>query len=170
MILLNSNMRGNNGLGCLVIGVLGAVAFFMIIRGLYALLYYLAPVLIVVAAIIRWQVFPATVRNWVGTLRTNPIIALLQLAFAIFGFPLFALYMLLLALGGNKVDELQNRFKGPDAATPREEEFVDFEELESRPKHVPRNEPLEPPIVIREEPTRKEEPKKPDNPYDQMFK
>ncbi len=170
MILLNSNMRGNNGLGCLVMGVLGAVAFFMILGGLYSLLKWVAPVLALLALIIRWQVYPAVFKNWVTTLRTNPLFGIGQLAFAVFAYPFFALYLLVLAVGGNKVEELQNRFKTQDPLPPREEEFVDFEELESRPKSVPRNEPLEPPIIIREETTRKEEPKKPDNPYDQLFK
>jgi len=173
MFVLNSNLRGNNGFGCLLIGVLGAVAFFLILRGLYTLLYWIAPVLLILALIIRWQVFPATFRNWANTLTRNPLSAILQLAFAVLAFPLFSLYMFLLALGGNKVDELKNQFKSqePNIAPP-EEEFVDFEEIESRPKSTPHNEPLEPPIIIREEPTppRREDGKNPDNPYDQLFK
>jgi hypothetical protein len=53
-----------------------------------------------------------------------------------------------------------------DARQAPEDEFVEFEELESRPKNAPpaSEEPLDLPL----EPER-EEPK-PENPYDQMFK
>ena len=154
-------------------GILGAVAFFLILRGLFTLLAWAAPVLLVLAMVIRWQVFPATFRNWTNTLKTNSLSAILQLAFAILAFPFFALYMFLLALGGRKIEELQGRFRRPEQQTSPEEEFVDFEELESRPKGTARrDEPLEPPIIIREEPTqpRQGEGKQLDNPYDQLFK
>lgn len=154
-------------------GILGAVAFFLILRGLFTLLAWAAPVLLVLAMVIRWQVFPATFRNWTNTLKTNSLSAILQLAFAILAFPFFALYMFLLALGGRKIEQLQDRFRGQSPQAAPEEEFVDFEELESRPKGTTRrDEPLDPPIIIREEPMppRKEEIKKPDNPYDQLFK
>lgn len=155
-------------------GILGAVAGFLLLRGLYNLLLWAAPVLLVLALIIRWQVFPATLKNWLKTLQTNPLSAIIQLAFAVLAFPFFALYMFLLAIGGNKVEQLREQFQQPLNQRPvPEEEFVDFEEIESRPKGEPRSrEPIEPPIIIVEEPPapRQSEPKKPDNPYDQMFK
>ncbi|MEO6036979.1 MAG: hypothetical protein ABIQ93_01115 [Saprospiraceae bacterium] len=173
MFLNNSNIRSNNGVGCLVIGVLGAVAFFLILRGLYSLLYWITPVLLILTLVIRWKVFPAVFRNWLQTLNTNPLSAILQLVLAVVGFPFFALYLFLLAVGGRKVEQLQNRFRPQDPRAVPEEEFVDFEEIESRPKGSPRNdEPLNPPIIIHEEPppSRQDEGKKPDNPYEQLFK
>ena len=173
MFIFNSNTRGNNGLGCLVMGVLGAVAGFLLLKGLYNLLLWAAPVLLILALVIRWQVFPATLKNWVNTLRTNPLMGVLQAAFAVLGFPFFALYMFLLAIGGNKIEQLRDQYQQPMNNRPAvEEEFADFEEIESRPKGEPRSrEPIEPPIIIIEEPPtpRPSEPKKPDNPYDQLF-
>ncbi|MCY7329869.1 MAG: hypothetical protein LH618_15050, partial [Saprospiraceae bacterium] len=169
MFLFSSTTRSNSGLGCLVMGVLGAVVGFILLRGLYTLLLWVAPVLLVLALIIRWQVFPATLKNWLKTLQTKPLIGILQAAFAILGFPFFALYMFLLAIGGNKVEQLRDQFQQPLNTRPvPEEEFVDFEEIESRPKGEPRGrEPIEPPIIIVEEAPkpRQNEPKKPDNPY-----
>ncbi len=165
-------MRSNNGWGCLVMGILGAVVTFLVLRGLYHLLAWVAPVLLVLALVIRWQVFPATFRNWINTLKTNPLIGVLQLVFAGLAFPFFALYMFLLAVGGNKMEQLRDQFQQPRNTRAVEEEFTEFEEIESRPKGEPRSrEPIEPPIIIREEPPppRPAEPKKPENPYDQLF-
>lgn len=155
-------------------GILGAIVAFFLLKGVYTLLLWAAPVLLIVAAVVRWQVFPATFRSWLKALRTNPLSGIIQLAFAVLAFPFFALYMFLLAVGGNKIEQLRDQFQQPSAPqVAKEEEFVDFEEIESRPKGGSRSrEPLEPPIIIREEPspTRQSADKKLDNPYDQLFK
>ncbi len=156
-------------------GVLGAVAAFLLLKGLYTILLWAAPILLILALVVRWQVFPATIKSWVKTLKTNPLSAVIQAAFAVLAFPFFALYMFLLAIGGNKMEELRDRFQQPRDTRPAvEEEFADFEEIESRPKGEPRSrELMEPPIILREEPTpppRQSDDKKLDNPYDQLFK
>lgn len=172
MFLFGGNTRSNNSVGCLIMGVVVVVLGFFLLRGLYTILMWVAPVLLVLALVIRWQVFPATFRNWLKTMKTNPLSGIIQVAFAVLAFPLFALYMFLLAAGGRKMEQLQDQFRTRNTTAP-EEEFADFEEIESRPKRILRTEePLEPPVILREEPKppRPNEEKKLDNPYDQLFK
>ena len=135
MLLFNSNMRSNGGLGYLVMGILGAMAAFFLLRGLYTLLWWAAPILLIVALVIRWQVFPATFRNWWKTMRTNPLSGVIQVAFATLAFPFFALYMFLLAVGGNKIEQdCGISSSSPARHTLSGRRVCEAEEIESRPK------------------------------------
>ena len=136
MFLFGGNTRSNNSVGCLIMGVVVVVLGFFLLRGLYTILMWVAPVLLVLALVIRWQVFPATFRNWLKTMKTNPLSGIIQVAFAVLAFPLFALYMFLLAAGGRKMEQLQDQFRSRNTAAAPEEEFADFEEIESRPKRI----------------------------------
>jgi hypothetical protein len=172
MIYTHSYRGGNfgrfpgGGLGCLIFGALLFVGGYYILKGLYYLLWWAAPALLVLALIINWRVFLDTFKNWLNTLETKPLSGLVSAAFAVLLFPVFALYLFLKALGGRKMEQLRREF-GDSPQAPREEEFVEFEEIESRPKGDTRaeNDPLEPPPA---EPT-KVAPKKPENPYDTFF-
>ena len=161
------------GPGCLIFGILALVALWFVLKGLYALLYWAAPVLFVAALIVNWRAVAATGRDFWELLQRNPLGGLLLGALCVVAFPLLALYLLLRAVGYNKMQEFKQRFgQEPGAAQP-EGEFADYEELESQPKRGSRadDEPVEIPLLPDPEPVppKKEEPKKPGNPYDQMF-
>ena len=160
------------GPGCLIFGILAVVAIWFIFKGLYALLYWAAPGLFVLALIIKWKAVAETGRDFVTFFQRNPLGALLLGAVCVVAFPLLALYLFLKALGYDRVQEIKRQFGTQDPLgrqQPPEDEFVEFEELESQPKgsKVVQDEPVELPIVPEKE--TKPEPKKPQNPYDQMF-
>ena len=118
--------------------------------------------MLVLALIIHWRVFPDTLKNWLNTLETSPVSGLISAAFAVLAFPFFALWLFLKALGYKKM-EIMNRAFESNQMPPVE--FVDFEEIESRPMgEAPEPEPMEAP-----EPLEKEKPKKEENPYDCFF-
>lgn len=156
------------GIGCLIFGILGLIAAWYILKGLFYLLYWASPALLVLALIINWRAVADTVKNWLGTMKTNPVGGLVSAALAVLLFPVFTLYLFVKALGYNKMEQLQREFgqKQPPA-----DEFVEFEELESTPKGNPvRETAAEPPVLPeKENPQPQAEQKKPDNPYDQFF-
>ncbi len=161
----NLNQFPGGGLGCLIATVLVIVGGYYLLQGLYYLLLWAAPALLVLALIINWRVFPDTIKSWLKTLETNPLSALISLALAVLVFPFFSLYIFLKAVGYRKMEQLRRQFGEPES--PRDDEgFVEFEELESKPKRSYEQEAElpEPPA----EPEKKSPPKE-QNPYDSLF-
>ena len=133
------------------------------LKGLYFILWWASPALLVLALIINWRVFPDTLKNWLDTLENKPLSGIISAAIAVLAFPFFTLYLFLKAVGYRKMESMKREFTNTQQAP--QDEFVDFEELESRPIHKTPEEPiLEEPL-----PPAPEKPKKPDNPYDQFF-
>lgn len=161
---LNQFPGGN--LGCLIFAILVVVGGYYLLQGLYYLLLWAAPALLILALIVNWRVYPDTIKNWLKTMETSPLSALLSLALVVLVFPFFSLYLFLKALGYRRIAQFRRQFE--EAETPREEEeFVDFEELESTPKRntEPKNDFLETPPAEPE----KQKPDKDPNPYDSFF-
>ena len=165
--------RAGGGWGCLIMGVLALVAAYYILKGLFYVLYWASPVLFVLALVINWRAVADTGRDFLSLLQRNPLGGVLLGALAVVGFPVLALYLFLRALGYNKMEKFSRTMRGQNEQP--EEEFVEFEEIESRPKDGPPSEataetfePLPPP----EEPAPEEKPpiRKPDNRYDEFFK
>lgn len=161
------NQFPGGGLGCLVFSILLVVGGYYLLQGLYYLLLWAAPALLVLAGIINWRVFPDTIKAWVKSLETNPLNALLSLALAVLVFPFFSLYLFLKALGSRKMEQLRRKFGEPENPQ-KAEGFAEYEELESTPKRsTAPSESMElPEIPIEPE---KERPKKEQNPYDSLF-
>lgn len=161
----NLNQFPGGGLGCLIFTALLLVGGYYLLQGLYYLLLWAAPALLVLALIINWRVFPDTIKSWVKSLETNPLSALLSLALAVLVFPFFSLYIFLKALGYRKMEQLRQQFGGTE--NPRGEEgFVEYEELESTPKQNFDEDHEIPELPIEPAP---EKPKKDQNPYDSLF-
>ena len=179
MIFVNSsqfNVNGGRvpggGLGCLLLAIFGFAFVYFVLKGLYILLYWLSPILLVLAVIINWRVFPQTVKNWLKGLQTNPVTALIYLGFAVLLFPFFSLYMLLKAVGLKQLERMGSQAFGQQGNAGEQEEFAEFEEIESTPKtDLKPKEPVSPPeLPEKETPSvKKQPPSKPENPYDQIF-
>lgn len=151
------------GLGCLIGLALLVFVLYYTLKGLYFILWWASPALIVLTLIINWRVFPDTLKNWLNILEKRPISGLLNAAFAVLAFPFFALWLFLKALGYRKMDNIRREYD--NTQEPAGEEFTEFEEIESRPiGKAPEPEPLERPDA-----GEKEKPKKEDNPYDGFF-
>jgi hypothetical protein len=161
-----NNNRSGGGLGCLIMGILALVATYYIVSGIFYLLYKVSPFLLALALIINWRAVADTGKDFLALFQRNPLMAILVGGLAVVAFPLLSLYLFLKALGYNKAEEMRRQFNGGSPfggqfqpPKPNEEEFVEFEELESTPKAAPKI-PAEPPPA----------PEKPANPYDEMFK
>lgn len=181
--MLFVRMGRSGGLGCLLFSVLFLLALFFILKGLFALLFWASPVLIGLAVLINWRAVSDTGRDLLEQMKRNPAGVLVLGALAFFGLwgsgvalidslgmgvikigvPLLSLYILFRAMGYSRLAQFQQTMGRPSA--PPEEEFVEFEELESRPKESPPlpEEPLNPPDPP-------EQVHKPGNSYDEFFK
>jgi hypothetical protein len=178
MIYRYSSRNPLGGVGCFLFGVLALVALWFILKGLYKILFWASPALIVLALIVNWRAVRDTLKNWLHTMETNPVVGLLNAALAVLLFPFFTLYLFVKALGYNKIEQMQREFGQAQRA---EEEFVEFEELESTLKGGAKaEEPLERQTLPEKEPeqksksdrqkAKKELPEeKLENPYDQLF-
>ncbi|MFN0037662.1 MAG: hypothetical protein ACKVUS_21585 [Saprospiraceae bacterium] len=120
--------------GCLISAVLILVGGYYLLQGLYYLLLWAAPALLVLALIINWRVFPDTLKNWLKHLESSPLSALLALALVVLVFPFFSLYLFLKAIGYRKMEQLRRQFGAAENPREDEEGFAEFEELESKPK------------------------------------
>ena len=133
----NFNNRPGGGVGCLVFGILGMVAAYYILKGLFALMFWAAPVLFLLAILINWKSVADTGRNYLRLLESNPVGGLLLGALSVVGFPVLALYLFLKAVGANSTRPAGTPFGNPPQNPEPEDQFVDFEELESRQKNKP---------------------------------
>ena len=164
MIIMSS--RRSNPIGCLIGGVLGLVLLYYLLKGLWTLLYWAAPILVVLAVIINWRAVADTGKSYLKFLRANPLGGIIVLIISVFAFPLLSLYLFLKAIGNRQLEKMDDTFgqaRGTNTRHP-EPEFTDFEELESRPKNPP-------PMANPDMPVKETEaPKQAPNPYDDMFK
>jgi hypothetical protein len=171
-IYSNFNNR-QGGIGCLIFGILGVVALYYMLRGLFYLLAWAAPVLLVLALVINWRAVADTGKDFLALLERNPLAGLLMGFLGVVGFPVLTLYLVVKALGYNKLKEMQQQFGSSTGNKAMgQDEFVEFEELESTPKgKLYQDEPIELEILPEEpEPTKATKaPEKPKNPYDTLF-
>jgi hypothetical protein len=149
------------GLGCLIAAALLLVGGYYVMKGLYYLLLWAGPALLVLSLFINWRVFPDTLNSWLRSFQRDPVMAVVWVALAVLAFPFFCLYIFLKAIGAKKMEEWQKSF-GAQGRQREEETFVEYEELESQQKSTPEEDQKAPP-----------QPEKPGrggaNPYDQMF-
>lgn len=135
----NSKQGGSpfSGIGCLVTGLLVAVATYFIIKGLYKILYYASPVLLIAALVINWRVVAGIGQSLLNLLTRNPIAGLLVGALAVVAFPFTAAFIFMSALGARRVEKLvaemqqrqQNFEKQVSGDAAQDGEYVDFEEV-----------------------------------------
>lgn len=164
-MFIQTNFKGG-GIGCLIAGILGLVAAYYSLK----LLWWAAPFLFVLTLLINWRVVADAGKALVNLFRTRPAAGLIAAVLSVVAFPILALFLFLSAVGTRRAGAPQPGGFGRRAADNRkaaslEGEFIDFEEIESRPKTpVSREEPLEPP-----QQAEKQGPQKPGNPYDELF-
>lgn len=179
--------RGNGGgLGCLILGALALVAAYYILSGFLFLLWWAAPALFVLALIIDWRAVVDTVKNMFEYVQRNPVSGLILAALAVIGtgivdtgipfldrlgywiaqggFTMLAFYVLLRALGYKQLNQFKQNMQTGQQQPP-EEEFTEYEELESHPTNpLPESEDdpgQSPPESDRPDSER---------PYDQLFR
>lgn len=154
---------GNNnspfsGLVGIVIGVLFFIAMFWFVQIVFRILWFLLPVIVIATAIIDHKVI-LDYFSWIGKLfRRNLIAGVAMAALTIIGAPVVGVFLLGRALFRKKIKDVQ-----AEAERQREEEFVEYEELDSETLELP---PIEPKVQQRTQ----SPPKAEGSDYDDLFK
>ena len=149
------NIKFNGIIGFIFL-VLTFVALFFLAKGLFTVLSWIAPVLIVGALIINYKTIINYFRFMLSLLQRNPLTGIIAIILSVIGFPILSGVLFGKAILDRKVKKLvqarQEREQG---------EFVDYEEVIPQKKET--NLDL-PPIEI-EPPS----PKAKDNRYEDLF-
>ena len=140
------------------IGILLLVAFFVaiffIMRGVFFVLQWVAPALLVAAFIIDRRVIIDYVK-WLGRkVKSNPLFGIGAILFTIFGYMLVFPYLFAKTVFKKKLKEVHRQYEIQE-----EGEFIDYEEVSDEPSG---SIPLELPRLERRE-------RKKQNDYDNMF-
>lgn len=111
------------GAGCLLLGILGLVAAFYIVKWTLVALFFSAPVLLGLALLIRPHVVrDAFMRFW-EMFKRQPLLGLVYALVSVLAFPLIALSLFLQAVVQKQM--------GSSAS--KSEEYIDFEVMDSKP-------------------------------------
>ncbi len=117
---------------------IGAILFiFILLRGLVRLLYFIAPILLIVTALIRRQVLIDYVVNLGAIFRRDPLRGVIWAVAGVFFYPFLFLWLFLKAMFFNKVETLHNsaqlNLKRQNGKPADNNGFADYEELDSKP-------------------------------------
>ena len=101
------------------------VLFFWIAKGVFQLLTYATPVMIIAALIIRHQVVVEFFKWIWGVLQREPLVGILYVLLAAVGFPLVAAYLLFKAIASKRLERIRRHMEsGPPM------EYTEYEVIE----------------------------------------
>ncbi|MDQ3017070.1 MAG: hypothetical protein M3R25_10195 [Bacteroidota bacterium] len=144
----------SNGIFGFVFLVLLLVGLFFIARGIFTLLSYAAPVLIVGALIINYKTVVNYLKFMLSLLKRNALTGIIAIILSVIGFPILAGILFGKSILDRKVRKLQEAHR-----TAKEGELVEYEEvIKKRPDDDFELRPLE-----------KEAPPRKDNRYEDLF-
>lgn len=158
MAYRRSDINPSNSITSILVLVLGFVALYFLAKGVFTILSWVAPVLLIITAILDYRTI-IDYGKWLwNLLRKNPLMGVGAIVLTVVGFPIIAGFLFIKALFRKKIGQLEQTMK-----TERDGQFVDYEEMESTTY-----EPLELP-TIEPEPEPKVEPRREKNDYEDMF-
>lgn len=148
------SLRLNGIIGFIVMVAILALLFF-VAKGVFTLLAYAAPVLILLALLINYKTIVNFLKFAWNLLRRNPLSGILLIVLSVIGFPILSGILFGKSILDRKISKLRQAHQAQ-----REGEFVEYEEV-IRPGN--RNTVELPPL----EKEKRAEPK--ENPYKDLF-
>jgi len=119
--------RGGNPLGGfapLIALVLFFVALFFLAKGVFWLLSWVAPILLLATAVIDYNVIVDYIKFLFKLLKENPIVGIIGIVLSVVGFPIVSGFLFLKAIARRGINA-----KMEDIKKQKEEEFVPYEEV-----------------------------------------
>ena len=141
---------------------------FFIVSGFVKILYYVAPVLLVVTLFINYRVVANYALGLVDTFRRDVLMGSAKVLFTFFCYPFVIGWLFVKALLFNKMEKIQNEFQsqmGEKTNRNIGDQYADYEEVSSEIGEDSKQK--QEPIKIIELPKPKEKDK--NNPYDNLF-
>ncbi|NBC07197.1 MAG: hypothetical protein GVY26_08390 [Bacteroidetes bacterium] len=135
------NSSNNNPFSTLigiVLGVLFLLGLFFIARFIFTILYYLSPIMLIVALIVDYKVVTGYGKWLLRLTKDNALLGIGAILLTVLGFPLVSLFLLGKALLRKRVKDAQE-----EAMQQREGEYIEYEELDSEPMDLPQIEEWE---------------------------
>lgn len=142
-----------NGIIGLAMVILFFIALFFIARGIFTLLAWLAPALIIGALLINYRTVLGFLKYLWNLLRRNPLMGILVVILTIIGFPIVSGFLFGKSIFDRKVRKIEAEMRRH-----REGELIDYEEIREEEGEILDLETLPPP-----------EKRKGDSPYDDLF-
>ena len=138
------------------------VALFFVLTGIFWVLKYVAPVLLLFAFLIDRQVVIGYGKWLVDLVKKNPLMGIVAIALTILGYTVVFPFLFVKALFKKKVKDMTKRFEQQSGAYQQtKDEFVDYEEVSSETHE---EEPLELPDLKKQA-----RPQQKSSDYDQFF-
>jgi predicted membrane protein len=150
------SIRGNGILGFIFL-VLVLVGMFFIAKGIFTLLLWASPFLLVGALIINYKTILNYLKFILSLLQRNVLSGIVAIIFSFIGFPILAGVLFGKALFDRKIRRLQQAHAHQESS-----EYVDYEEV-IKPERSQRNDGLDLP------PLEKPQVEKKDNRYEKLF-
>lgn len=148
----NNNNPFNSIVG-IVVMVLALLALFFIARFIVRILYFIAPLILIVAAIIDYKVIVGYVKWLISLTRRNTLTGIGAIALSALFYPFVGIFLLGKALLKRRIKQAET-----EQQRTREGEYIEYEDLS--------DETLELPPMEKRESERQE---KKDDRYDQFF-
>lgn len=132
-----------NGLLGFVLMVAVFVALFFIAKGIFTLLAWVAPVLILAALLINYRTILNYLKFMLSLLRRNPLGGILGIILSVVGFPILAGVLFGKSILDRKVKKLQDAYRAQEqpefteyeeVIRPQREERIELPPLEQRPR------------------------------------
>ena len=149
------DVNPGNSLGGIIMLVLVFVGLYFIAKGLFSLLAWLAPVLLIGAAIINYKVIVNYGLWLINLLKSNLIMGIGAVLLTVFGFPVIAGFLFAKALLYRKVGQMKKQHE-----TKEHGELIEYEEIKEEPIV-----PLELPRIEKQP----QQPRRERNDYEQLF-
>ena len=147
------NIRFNGIIGFAFM-VLLFVGLFFIAKGVFTVLAWIAPVLIILALLINYRTVLNYLKFMLGLLQRNPVGGIIGILLSFFGFPIVAGVLFGKSILDRKVKKLNEAYQAE-----KDGEFVEFEEIIKSERETKLDLP----------PMEKQAPVKKDNQYEDLF-
>ena len=147
------NIRFNGIIGFAFM-VLLFVGLFFIAKGVFTVLAWVAPVLIILALLINYRTVLNYLKFMLGLLQRNPVGGIIGILLSFFGFPILAGVLFGKSILDRKVKKLNEAYQAEKYG-----EFVEFEEIIKPERETKLDLP----------PMEKQAPVKKDNQYEDLF-
>jgi predicted membrane protein len=164
----NSSAGGSNPFNSLIsLLIFGGVLLllYVMVKGLFTMLYWVAPVLLVVTLIINYRVVRDYAASIVTSLQTDILMGMVKVLFTVLCYPLVIGWLFAKALIYRKVSTLQQDLQKKMNQQDQTQD-VDYEEISSEELGESGEKPPQKPLII-QLPKPKEKDKS--NPYDDIF-
>jgi hypothetical protein len=116
-------MRGNPIINVLIFAAV-LVGLFMLARGIFILLAWAAPVLVLLTVIINYRVPLNFIKSLIKLVKVRPLVGIVAILLTVVAFPVVALFLLGKALFVRRVDQLRR-----EQEQQIEGEYIDYEEI-----------------------------------------